>query len=111
MDAEQRKRVFALWQKGEKMDDYISRQEALGALGEYSDNLLGNFEINYGAEKHRVDDCMTIIERLPGIRMMGKWIPVEDSDCWRGYICDKCGKAINQRENFCPNCGVRMEEE
>ena len=41
----------------------------------------------------------------------GKWIPIEDSDCWRGYICNKCGKAVNQRENFCPNCGERMVTE
>lgn len=42
-------------------------------------------------------------------RKTGKWIPIEDSDCWRGYICNKCGKTVNQKENYCPNCGAIME--
>ena len=52
------------------------------------------------------------IDALPTVQpQTGHWKPVEDSDCWRGYICDKCGKAVNQRENFCPNCGARMVTE
>ena len=38
----------------------------------------------------------------------GRWIPVEDTDCWRGYTCSNCGKAVNKRENYCPECGSLM---
>lgn len=38
----------------------------------------------------------------------GKWMPIEDSDCWRGYICNKCGRGVNQKENYCPSCGEIM---
>ena len=58
------------------------------------------------------EDACIAIENAPTIEQpqTGHWKPIEDSDCWRGYVCDKCGKAVNQRENFCPNCGARMEK-
>ncbi len=55
-------------------------------------------------------EIQNVLDDLPTVQpQTGKWIPIEDSDCWRGYICDKCGKAVNQKENYCPNCGAIME--
>ena len=58
-------------------------------------------------------EIQNVLDDLPTIEQpqTGHWKPIEDSDWWRGYVCDKCGKAVNQRENFCPNCGARMVTE
>lgn len=36
-----------------------------------------------------------------------------DRDEWYGYIyeCSECGKRMIGRSNYCPNCGLKMEEE
>ena len=38
----------------------------------------------------------------------GKWIP------WKyhnGYRCDKCNEPVDNKHNYCPNCGARMDAE
>lgn len=38
------------------------------------------------------------------------WIAEEDEN-WHGFVCDRCRRAVDKRECFCPNCGARMESE
>ena len=57
---------------------------------------------------HRMSNV--IYDTLCGTIVSGEWIPVEDSDWWRGFLCSVCNKAVNQRENYCPNCGASMKE-
>lgn len=41
-------------------------------------------------------------------RKTGRWMATEaDEPCF--YRCSECGRLIDERENFCPTCGVRME--
>ena len=43
-------------------------------------------------------------------RKTGRWMATEaDEPCF--YRCSECGRLIDERENFCPNCGARMEGE
>ena len=40
----------------------------------------------------------------------GRWMATEaDEPCF--YRCSECGRLIDERENFCPNCGVDMRGE
>ena len=41
---------------------------------------------------------------------IAEWIDREiyDADRWK---CSKCGRTIQYRENFCPNCGRKMKGE
>ena len=87
--------IFAVVQKGEPMDDLVSRQAAIDAL-----------------------DCITgaeeVLRALPPAqpeRKRGKWIynsPVT-------MKCDQCGFVIKDwdwhRFKFCPNCDCDMRGE
>ena len=57
-----------------------------------------------------------IIDEQPTIeeRKTGKWISLDDfrgkyNDY--GYKCSECGEHSDYEENFCPNCGAKMEGE
>lgn len=57
------------------------------------------------------------IDAMPTIepeRKTGKWIPHKSVFGGLGelvYTCDQCGYNIGfHKENFCPNCGARMQE-
>ena len=40
----------------------------------------------------------------------GRWVEATREDpCY--YVCSICGKMIDIEENYCPNCGTRMDEE
>lgn len=41
----------------------------------------------------------------------GEWKPVEDHDCWRGFVYNKCGMSVNEKTNFCSRCGADMTGE
>lgn len=41
-------------------------------------------------------------------RMRGRWIPTEpDEPCF--YQCSLCRRLNDDTDNFCPNCGAKME--
>lgn len=38
----------------------------------------------------------------------GYWLEAKEEDpCW--YRCSECGRLYDLDENYCPNCGARME--
>lgn len=86
------------------MSDYIKREDARKAACELCDY--------YGfcrdsCEHHPIDDVHAADVR-PVVR--GKWV----YDHWCEFKCSNCGawsksKPYRARENFCPNCGARMD--
>ena len=40
----------------------------------------------------------------------GRWVVADNKGVTRYYICSECGEAGDITNNFCPNCGVRMDE-
>ena len=83
------------------MDELISREAVLKLAKDLT------FE---GGCKHRCVDA-TEIKLLPTIKpKTGRWIDREayDTDRWE---CSECGRTEPYKENYCPNCGARMESE
>ena len=56
-------------------------------------------------------ECYLRIEKMPTIepqRMRGRWIPTEpDEPCF--YQCSLCRRLNDEKDNFCKNCGAKME--
>ena len=110
------------------MDDLISRQAAIEAIGEKSDEI---YKTKQKGATYPHDDFFqgmvyaeNVVKQLPPIQpKRGKWLYCEDTtaDCVDGYRCDQCGfftpwdyqhKSIDYIKdyNFCPNCGADMRE-
>ena len=49
-----------------------------------------------------------VIEALEQEPKRGHWLEAKEEDpCW--YRCSECGRLYDLDENYCPNCGARME--
>ena len=89
------------------MSDYIAREEAKTAL-----NIEA--EISTAAQKALEDaiDGIPTADVAPVVH--GRWISDGDGYHWT-YNCSICawkdGYPFNERHNFCPNCGARMDLE
>ena len=61
---------------------------------------------DYDHETHSCPKyCEVIRETVEEVKeRTGRWMATEaDEPCF--YRCSKCGRLIDERENFCPNCG------
>ena len=100
------------------MDDLISRQAAIDALGDSVENWTDS-DYELGQLNQWKADRKAIID-LPSAqpqRMKGRWVRKESDLSW-WYECSECGESplFDPYENevltrFCPWCGARMEEE
>ena len=110
-------------------NDCISRQAAIDAIGEKSDEI---YKTKQKGATYPHDDFFqgmayaeNVVKQLPPIQpKRGRWLYCEDTtaDCVDGYRCDQCGffvpwdyqhKSIDYIKdyNFCPNCGADMRGE
>lgn len=60
-----------------------------------------------------VDDMKSEFEDAPTIDAEpvkhGRWVETDrDDPCY--YACSLCGKRSDFEENYCPNCGAKMDE-
>lgn len=78
----------------------MTRQEALHELYD----IFG-----YGFYNERVDEALNMaIKALEQQPKRGYWLEAKEEDpCW--YRCSECGRLYDLDENYCPNCGARME--
>lgn len=95
------------------MDEYIKKEEALRVI---SDVL---FETDpSGKEQIAVLKCSHSVRELPTADVApvvhGRWISDGDGYHWT-YNCSICawkdGYPFNERHNFCPHCGAKMDLE
>lgn len=91
-------------------DGYISRQDAIDALGEEPPVWYdGEDEI---AERNQWRRDKAAIESLPSAEpKTGEWINRSMNICypeWERYTCSECGKH-SYIYDYCPNCGARMK--
>ena len=77
------------------MSDYIKREDALNALREYP-----------------VTKLKTAIRRLQSADVApirhGRWVVI-DAEEPRRYGCSECKRLSWNMENYCGNCGARMD--
>jgi rubrerythrin len=95
----------------EPCEDVISRQAVLDSI-----NANCVYENEYNLTTKHIKDA---IEQLPPITpkaKVGKWIA--DVDRWgdivttvNGYRCSECNTFDTDKDNYCPNCGAKMESE
>lgn len=93
------------------MADYIDREKLLAKIDE------AFFETDPdGKEQIGVLKCRAIIRKIPAADVApvvhGRWIADGDGYHWT-YNCSICawkdGYPFNERHNYCPNCGARMD--
>lgn len=85
-------------------EDCISRADVL-ALAEKG-TLVSNG--NYKSVCKAINELPSVIPK----QETGEWIPLNYKDEMWGYVykCSNCG-ATEYKDNFCPNCGAKMESE
>ena len=101
-------------QKGEPMDDLISRQAAIEAIHEDADWLAAQ---GSDWQVERMERDKSILKSLPSTepeRKKGKWIV--DSEKYEAItcVCSICGRNMTtpkrDRASYCWNCGADMRE-
>lgn len=90
--------------------DYIKRIAAELTLHELREaNLRGK---NYEQYNKAIDHALIEIEGLPAAdveeRNVEKWEIIDEVEP-RRYGCSNCKRMVWHIENFCPNCGAKME--
>ena len=94
------------------MDDLISRQAAIDALGEAPEVWTNSPEEFAALNQWEMD--LVAIKAVPSAdRPSGHWVLIN-----RGldiYMCDRCGEILQIDSvpiwDYCPVCGARMEGE
>ena len=88
-------------------EDAISRQAVMDGLEKYHD----------GADLH-IDGltyAYDLVCKLPSVstEKTGRWIDLGYEEGWYGqyYKCSECGAKMIGIENYCQNCGAKMEVE
>ena len=98
------------------MDDLISRQAAIEALGDEPEVWSGKDEYEQGLNNQWHYD-VNVLKALPSAqpeRKKGEWIVLYDEDSpqdgiWKCSACDYIRLADDITPmNYCPNCGADM---
>ena len=103
------------------MAEYIEREKAIDAIA----NVIatGFVEDRY-ITPQELQDLLEELARLPVADVApvvhGRWTEI-DASYWRWkqsgpfpvhlikYRHDKCGKVVSKKEDYCPNCGAKMD--
>lgn len=84
------------------MSDYIKREDAIKAIG----NFLSR------EDDYFVDMAKGTIKLIPSADVApvrhGRW-EVIDAEEPRRYGCSECKRLSWHMENYCPNCGAKMD--
>ena len=99
------------------MDDYISRQATLDALGVTKNaTKYGGDHSGYDTRMlYEIHDALTGISAADVVPVVhAYWIPQKEihefEEAWMN--CSVCGYPVSRwtgNTNFCPNCGAKMD--
>ncbi len=99
--------TIAVKQKGEMMDDLISRKEVIKAIEDEWDGCLGEYN-----SACIIRDTCEAIDRVASTqpeRKTGRWI--RSGNKLVPYYCSSCTGRFDYEWKFCPNCGAKMLKE
>lgn len=85
--------------------------ERMTALEKWK-NDFKRFISELSIPKDDYDGIMEYIDEVPKEKI-GKWIPLGNYDEWgneNSYKCSECGERNFYPDNYCHNCGAKMEE-
>ena len=92
------------------MDDLISRAAAIEALSTPCDKRY-----RHGVWETCLDNIETAIRNIPAVDAVpvvhGLWIDIPDKPEWDQKMCSVCGDYFCCQNNYCPNCGAKMDME
>lgn len=97
-----------------RLIDANALEEELNRWLDENPLLFEDDEFNYG-EISGVKFCIEEIQKTPTIepdsmRPHGKWEEIRNAyDELEGRIHKDCGREVKTKENYCPNCGAKME--
>ena len=101
----------ALFHKIVECDDAISREAVINML----DGMIKDSQVYFGHNGKIEYSCgfstfKLYVEQLPPVtQKLGKWQYVPEDKGW--YICSECNCGNDYADNFCPQCGAKMERE
>lgn len=111
------------------MSDYISREALIGKVEKHYCAPCKGQGGDLGGDWCRSCVINSVLEKVRGIPaadvipvVHGRWIGI-DSSFWKPthssdipvfrktYRCSECGRRTAIAENYCPNCGAKMDKE
>lgn len=92
------------------MAEYIERETVMKIIDDYGCTHGGTLGSHSGA----VDVVGSAIYKLPAADVApvkhGHWEEIRDAyGQLEGWMCKKCGREMKAKENYCPNCGAKMD--
>ena len=99
------------------MAEYISREEVM--------SVIANMKVEHHYDAANLEDryvvahLLEVADKIKDLKAAdvqpvkhGRWIwnsSPEFGNPYGSYICSECESKQAYRENFCPNCGARMD--
>ena len=95
------------------MSEYINKETVLQDMGERYDCYNPEIEADRNIRKGLVFARMIIDKQsIANVQEVkhGKWEEIRDAyGQLEGWIHIECGREVKIKENYCPNCGAKME--
>ncbi len=92
------------------MDEYISKHEAYTQMKDLEAAYI------YPPVKEAYGTAARRIDQMPSVDVQpvkhGRWIwdsSPEFGNPYGSYVCSECDERQAYKENYCPNCGARMD--
>lgn len=86
-------------------NDLISRASAI----EWFFRPYSNEEYYSNLDVRRALNAIPTVDAAPVVH--GRWIDIPDKPEWDQKACSVCGDYFCCQNNFCPNCGAKMDGE
>lgn len=94
------------------MAEYIERETAKRA---FQDIDAGRREgTTLLSPEEATDYLAEYLDEIPAVDVQeirrGKWEEIRDAyGQLEGWMCKECGREMKAKENYCPNCGAKMD--
>ena len=101
--------IIAVKQKGEMMDELISRREAIKVV---RDSCHWDYHWASKSPNDIMSDAVNALKELPSAqpertkRIIGK--SINGMTMW--YQCESCNEPVDEKDLFCSGCGRRFED-